>query len=533
MEYDVLIVGAGPAGLSAAIKLKQLNSDLTVCILEKGSQVGSHILSGAVLEPRSLKALLPDTWQTAPLDTSVTNDLFYYLSAKKAFRLPTPKPMRNHGNYIISLGQLCQFLAEQAVNLGCELYPGFAGSNILYNTNGEVIGVATGAVGIDKNGNQTTHYQPGMHLHARQTLLAEGCRGELSQHVMNRFQLRKDTQPQTYGLGIKEIWEIPAKAHHRGQVIHTVGWPLNQKTYGGSFIYHLSNNRIALGFVVGLDYDNPWLNPFAEMQRFKTHPFIRQLLTGGERIAYGARALNEGGWQSLPKLTFPGGALIGDAAGFLNVPKIKGIHTAMESGMLAANACFEALQAPKTTPFELTHYSDKIKQSWVCDELYKVRNIRPGFQQGLMLGLINAAFETYITRGHSPWTLHNQADDATLKLACQSPKIDYPKPDGILTFDLPSSVYLANIYHEENQPSHLKLNDKSLAIDVNYQDYASPETRYCPAGVYEIVKTTAGVQLQINAQNCIHCKTCDIKDPRKNITWTVPEGGSGPNYVAM
>lgn len=533
MEYDVLIVGAGPAGLSAAIKLKQLNSNLSICILEKGSQVGSHILSGAVLEPRSLKTLLPDTWQTAPLDTQVTKDLFYYLSANKAYRLPTPKPMHNTGNYIISLGQLCQFLAEQAVNLGCELYPGFAGSTILYNTNGEVIGVATGDVGIDKEGNQTAHYQPGMHLHARQTLLAEGCRGELSQHLMNRFQLRNDVQPQTYALGIKEIWEIKDNLHHRGTVVHTIGWPLNQTTYGGSFMYHLSNNRIALGLVIGLDYENTWLNPYAEMQRFKTHPLVRNLLTGGERIAYGARALNEGGWQSLPKLTFPGGALIGDAAGFLNVPKIKGIHTAMESGMLAASACFEALQVSQTAPIELTNYASKIKQSWIADELYKVRNVRPGFQHGLLLGLINAAFETYITRGKTPWTLHNRADDTTLKFASQSQKIDYPKPDGVLTFDLPSSVYLTNIYHEENQPIHLKLRNKSLAIDLNYEQYASPETRYCPAGVYEIVATSAGIQLQINAQNCIHCKTCDIKDPRKNITWTVPEGGSGPNYVAM
>ena len=533
MEYDVIIVGAGPAGLSAAIKLKQLNNALTICILEKGAQVGSHILSGAVLEPRSLQTLLPDTWQAAPLDTPVTRDLFYYLGKKRAYRLPTPRPMNNHGNYIISLGQLCQFLAEQAVNLSCELYPGFAASKILYNTDGDVIGVATGDVGIDKDENKTVNFQPGMHLHARQTLFAEGCRGELSQHLMNRFQLRKGVQPQTYGLGIKEIWEIPQAQHHRGDVIHTVGWPLDKATYGGSFLYHMSNNRISLGFVVGLDYENTWLNPYAEMQQFKTHPHIRAILNGGERIAYGARALNEGGWQSLPKLTFPGGALIGDAAGFLNVPKIKGIHTAMESGMLAACACFEALNQPKTNQIELTTYPEKVKQSWMADELYNARNIRPGFQHGLFLGLINAAFETYITKGKSPWTLANRADYSTLKFANQSKKIDYPKPDGILTFDKLSSVYLTNTYHEENQPAHLKLRDKSLAITVNYEEYASPETRYCPAGVYEIVHSTNGVQLHINAQNCIHCKTCDIKDPRKNIIWTAPEGGGGPNYVGM
>lgn len=533
MEYDVVIVGAGPAGLSAAIKLKQLAPHLTVCILEKGAQVGAHILSGAVLEPRSLQALLPNTWEMAPLDTPVTRDSFYYLSKKRSYKLPTPRPMQNHGNYIISLEELCQFLGQQAIDLGCEIYPGFSASKVLYNTNGDVIGVATGDVGVNKQGENTNHYQPGMHLHARQTLLAEGCRGQLSQHVMNRFQLRKDVQPQTYGLGIKEIWEVKPEKHVPGEVIHTVGWPLDQSTYGGSFIYHLSKNRVALGFVVGLDYKNTWLNPYAEMQRFKTHPFVSDLLRGGERIAYGARALNEGGWQSMPKLTFPGGALIGDAAGFLNVPKIKGIHTAMESGILAAQACFEALNRLSEGQIELVNYPVAVKKSWMANELYKVRNIRPGFHLGLFAGLLNAAFETYITQGKSPWTLKNRADYLTLKPATQSKKIDYPKPDGVLTFDLPSSVYLTNTYHEENQPIHLKLRDKSLAMSVNYKDYASPETRYCPAGVYEIVQDNSSARLQINAQNCIHCKTCDIKDPRQNIIWTAPEGGGGPNYVGM
>ena len=537
MAYDVVIVGAGPSGLSAAIKLKQLaaaqHKTIQVCILEKGAQVGAHILSGAVLEPRSLQALLPDSWQDAPLDSPVTSDQFFYLTGKREYRLPTPAPMKNEGNFIISLGELCQFLATQAESLGCEIYPGFAATTILYNKSGEVIGVATGDVGIDKQGKKTANYQPGMHIHAKQTLFAEGCRGQLSQNLISRFQLRNKLQPQTYGLGIKEIWQIPPEQHKRGHVIHTVGWPLDNATYGGSFIYHLSNDHIAIGFVIGLDYQNTWLNPFAEFQRFKTHPLVSTLLSGGERIAYGARALNEGGWQSLPKLTFPGGALIGDAAGFLNVPKIKGIHTAMESGMLAAEACFSAFLSDRQGQYELTDYTDKVKQSWVAEELYKVRNIRPGFRLGLFVGLANAAFETYISRGKSPWTLSNHADHLTLKLAKKSKKIAYPKPDGILTFDKLSSVYLSNTFHEENQPPHLKLRDKHLAIDVNYRLYASPETRYCPAAVYEIVEEKKGPRLQINAQNCIHCKTCDIKDPGQNIVWNAPEGGGGPNYIGM
>lgn len=537
MEFDVIIVGAGPSGLSAAIKLKQLalaeQKELSVCILEKGAQVGAHILSGAVLEPRSLKELLPDTWQNAPLDTPVNNDLFYFLTANKFYKLPTPKQMLNEGNYIISLGELCAFLAEQAEALGCEIYPGFAAVKAIYNDQNQVIGVQTGSVGINKKNEQTHNYQPGMHLLAKQTLIAEGCRGQLSQKLMTRYHLRDNVNPQTYGLGIKEIWQVAADKHKPGTVIHSVGWPMNHATYGGSFIYHLSKQRVAIGFVIGLDYKNPWLNPFAEMQRFKTHPLIRDTLTGGERLSYGARALNEGGWQSMPKLTFPGGALIGDAAGFLNVPKIKGIHTAMQSGMLAAEACFEALQQDTQTPFELTQYSEKVKNSWLEKELYAVRNIRPGFKFGLIPGLINAAFETYVTEGRSPWTLSNHADYRSLKLERNSKKIDYPKPDYVLTFDRLSSVFLSNTYHEEDQPCHLELKKPQLAIDVNFKKYASPETRYCPAGVYELVEEEHGPRLQINAQNCIHCKTCDIKDPRQNIVWTAPEGGGGPNYSGM
>ncbi|MBA2656403.1 MAG: electron transfer flavoprotein-ubiquinone oxidoreductase [Tatlockia sp.] len=537
MEFDVIIVGAGPAGLSAAIKLKQLATkeakELKVCVLEKGAQVGSHILSGAVLEPRSLQDLLPKNWHEAPLNTAVTEDNFYYLTSHKAYRLPTPKSMKNEGNFIISLGELCRFLAAEAEKLGCEIYPGFAAAKVLYNTNNEVIGVATGEVGIDKKGEKTQNYQQGMHLLARQTLFAEGCRGELSQTLMQRFHLRDNSQPQTYGLGLKEIWQVQPEKHQLGKVVHTIGWPLTNDTYGGSFIYHLTSNRVALGFVVGLDYKNPWLNPFAESQRFKLHPYISDLLKGAERISYGARALNEGGWQSMPKLSFPGGALIGDAAGFLNVAKIKGIHTSMQSGILAAEACFDFLKNEPNTEKELKAYPEKVKNSWLNEELHQVRNIRPGFRYGLWFGLANAAFETYLSRGHSPWTLKNHADYSTLNPATKAKEIIYPNPDNILTFDRLSSVYLSNTFHDENQPCHLKLRNSLLAIRVNYEKYASPETRYCPAGVYEIVNEEQGPRLQINAQNCIHCKSCDIKDPRQNIVWKAPEGGGGPNYVDM
>ncbi|MDF1683236.1 MAG: electron transfer flavoprotein-ubiquinone oxidoreductase [Legionellaceae bacterium] len=537
MTYDVLIVGAGPAGLAAAIRLKQQakqnNQDLSVCILEKGAQVGSHLLSGAVLDPKSLKTLLPDTWQDAPLQTPVTNDKFYFLNSKRAYRLPTPPQMHNKHNCIISLSELGRFLATQAEDLGCEIYSGFAATELLMGEQGEIKGVSTGPVGLDKVGEKTSNYQPGMYLYAKQTLFAEGCRGELSQKLMDKFNLRQDVQPQTYGLGIKEIWRVTPEKHNLGEVVHTVGWPLDNKTYGGSFIYHMKDNQVALGFVIGLDYQNPWLSPFEEMQRFKTHAFIRDLLQNGERLSYGARALNEGGWQSMPKLTFPGGALIGDAAGFLNVPKIKGIHAAIQSGILAADACAELLQDKASNSLEITSYPEQFKQSWLAKELYAARNIRPAFKYGLFAGLANAAFETYITRGHAPWTLKHHADHTSLIKAKKAQKINYPKPDNKLTFDRLSSVYLTNTHHEENQPSHLHIKNYELAITTNYAEYASPETRYCPAAVYEITEKETGPSLRVNFANCIHCKTCDIKDPKQNIVWTAPEGGGGPNYVDM
>jgi len=537
MTYDVIIVGAGPAGLAAAIRLKQQaaenNQEITVCILEKGAQVGSHLISGAVLDPCSLKTLLPDTWQDAPLHTPVTHDKFYYLNSKRSYRLPTPPQMRNTNNFIISLGELGRFLATQAEVLGCEIYPGFAATELLIGEQDEIKGVSTGPVGIAKSGEKTPNYQPGMYLYAKQTLFSEGCRGELSQKLMDKFNLRDGVEPQTYGLGIKEIWRVTPEKHNLGEVVHTIGWPLDNATYGGSFIYHMKDNQVALGFVVGLDYQNPWLSPFEEMQRFKTHPLVSNLLKDGERLSYGARALNEGGWQSIPKLTFPGGALIGDAAGFLNVPKIKGIHAAIQSGIFAADACAKLLQEKTSNNLEITSYPEQVKQSWLTKELYAARNIRPAFRHGLFAGLANAAFETYISRGHAPWTLKHHADHTTLLKAGKAPQINYPKPDGKLTFDRLSSVYLTNTHHEENQPSHLRLKKYELAIKINYREYASPETRYCPAAVYEIVEKETGPALRVNFANCIHCKTCDIKDPEQNIVWTAPEGGGGPNYVGM
>jgi len=537
MEFDVVIVGAGPAGLSAAIRLAQLANDneqeLTICVVEKGSEVGAHILSGAVLEPRALNELIPD-WKErgAPLDTPASNDRFVYLTEQKAIGMPNPPQMHNQGNYIISLGNLCRWLAEQAEALGVEIFPGFAAAEVLYDEEGAVRGIATGDMGVGRDGEQTENYEPGIELHARQTIFSEGCRGSLSKELMERFNLRQGVDPQTYGIGIKELWEIDPEKVKPGSILHTIGWPLDSKTYGGSFLYHLSENQVVVGFVVGLDYRNPHLSPFEEFQRFKTHPEIRPLFEGGRRISYGARALSEGGLQSIPKLTFPGGVLVGDGAGFLNVPKIKGTHTAMKSAMVAAEAILEQLANDGAR--EVTTYPERLRQSWLWEELEKVRNIRPGFSKGLWFGLFNAALETYLLRGKAPWTLHHHADHEQLGKATEYPKIDYPKPDGKITFDRLSSVFISNTNHEENQPVHLKLKNQEVPIRVNLALYDAPEQRYCPAGVYEIVaEDGAEPQLQINAQNCVHCKTCDIKDPTQNINWTVPEGGGGPNYPNM
>lgn len=541
MKYDVVIVGAGPAGLSCAIRLKQLaastGKDLSVCILEKGSEVGAHLMSGAVLEPRALDELFPD-WKTrgAPVTRTVTSDQFLFLTKHLSFRLPAPPQMRNHGNYIISLSMFGRWLAEQATNLGVEIYPGFAAAEILRDTSnqsaGRIIGVATGDLGIDKHDEKTVAFTPGVEIHARQVVLAEGCHGSLTKQIIKQYDLRNCTHPQTYGLGIKEIWEIDPAQHRLGHVTHTIGWPMDLKTYGGSWIYHLDNNQISIGYVVGLDYTNPYLSPFEEMQRFKTHPAIRKLLKNGRRIAYGARALVEGGLQGLPKLTFPGGLLIGDTAGFLNVPKIKGTHTAMKSGMLAAEALHTFLTGGDQGP-ECTSYETAFKNSWVYQELYKVRNIRPGFQRGLLFGLINAVFQTF-GGWRLPYTLAHHADHTTLREIKGARPIPYPKPDGVLTFDRLSSVFLSNTNHEENQPCHLKLTNPYIPVNVNLPRFGEPAQRYCPAGVYEIVQDAAGVtKFQINAQNCVHCKTCDIKDPSQNINWTVPQGGGGPNYTSM
>ncbi|RUQ39882.1 MAG: electron transfer flavoprotein-ubiquinone oxidoreductase [Candidatus Competibacteraceae bacterium] len=539
MDYDVVIVGAGPSGLTTAIRLKQLaaeqDQDLSVCILEKGSEVGAHILSGAVLEPHTLDELIPD-WKErgAPLNTPAKDDYFLFLTRETSYRLPTPPQMHNHGNYVISLGNLCRWLATQAEELGVEIYPGFAAAEVIYDDDGAVAGVITGDMGVGRDGQPTEQFAPGMELHARYTVFAEGCRGSLTKTLFERFKLREGVDPQTYGIGIKELWEIDPAQSQPGKIIHTTGWPLDPRTYGGSFLYHMENNQVAVGFVIGLDYENPHLSPFDEFQRFKTHPDIRPTFEGGRRIAYGARALSEGGFQSIPKLTFPGGLLIGDTAGFLNVPKIKGTHMAMKSGMVAAEAVFAAATAGRSAD-EISEYSERLKKSWLWDELYAARNIRPSFRWGLWGGLLYSAVDTYVFRGHAPWTLHHHEDHSALKPARDCPKIEYPKPDGKVSFDKLSSVFISNTNHEENQPCHLTLKDAGVPVRINLALYDAPEQRYCPAGVYEIVCDGANHEprLQINAQNCVHCKTCDIKDPTQNINWTVPEGGGGPNYPNM
>ena len=541
MEYDVVIVGGGPAGLGAAIRLKQLaeseGREVSVCLIEKGAEIGAHILSGAVMDPRALAELFPN-WQElgAPLNAAVTEDRVLFLSETGSRAVPNgliPDCLHNEGNYIISLGNVCRWLAEQAEALGVEIYPGFAGAEILYHEDGSVKGVATGDMGVLRDGSQGHAYQPGMELHAKYTLFAEGCRGHLGKQLETRFNLREGVDPQTYGIGLKELWEISPEKHQEGLVVHTAGWPLENDTYGGGFLYHMEDNLVAIGFVVGLGYSNPHLSPFEEFQRLKTHPEIKQFLEGGKRISYGARAIAAGGLQSQPKLVFPGGALIGDDAGFLNASRIKGSHCAIKSGALAADACFAALKEERSSD-ELAAFPQAFRQSWLFDELYKARNFKPLMSKGLYLGSLLFGIDQIVFGGKAPWTLHNHADHTKLKKASECTPIQYPKPDGVLTFDRLSSVFLSATNHEEDQPCHLTLKDPNVPINVNLALYDAPEQRYCPAGVYEILRDESGTpRLQINAQNCIHCKTCDIKDPTQNITWVAPQGGEGPTYPNM
>lgn len=530
MQFDVVIVGAGPSGLSAAIRIKQLDPNISVCILEKGSEVGAHILSGAVLEPRALNELIPD-WKekNAPLNTAATEDHFLFLTKKYSLRLPTPPQMKNHGNYIISLGNFCRWLSEQATNLGVEIFAGFAASEVLFDDN-KVTGVATGNMGVAKDGSHKESFQAGVELHGKITLFAEGCRGSLTEDLFKKFKLRQKSDPQTYGIGIKELWEVQLSVHKQGKIIHTVGWPMDRKTYGGSFLYHMENNQVAVGYVIGLDYENPYLNPYEEFQRFKLHPSIKPIFENAKRISYGARALNEGGLQSIPDLVFPGGAIIGCGAGFLNVPKIKGTHTAMKSGMLAAQSAVKVIKGEEA---DLSSYPENLKKSWVYKELYGVRNIRPSFHFGLLAGLVYSAIDTFIFRGRAPWTFKNHADHKSLKKVCECKNIDYPRPDGKITFDKLTSVQLSGTNHTENQPVHLTLKDTSIPVSINLNEYNGPEQRYCPAGVYEFIEDSGVKKLQINSQNCVHCKTCDIKDPMQNIKWVCPEGGDGPRYPNM
>ena len=535
MEYDVVVVGAGPSGLSAAIKLKQLskkaNSELSVCVIEKGSEVGAHIVSGAVIETKALDELIPE-WKTknSPLKTLATSDKFLYLTETKSYQLPTPPQMHNKGNYIISLSDFTKWLAHQAEELDVEIYPGFSASEVLYDENNKVVGIATCDMGRLKDGSEGPNFERGIELRAKQTIFSEGCRGHLGKILMEKFNLNSDNSPQTYGIGIKELWEVTPENSKPGSIVHTTGWPLDKDTYGGSFLYHLDNNKVSIGFVIGLDYKNPYLSPYLEFQRFKHHPAIKKLLEGGRRINYGARALNEGGVQSLPKLTFPGGILSGCEAGFLNVPKIKGTHLAMKSGMIAAQSIFENIDKND----EILEYESSIKKSWLWTELYKVRNIRPSFKWGFWKAIFYSAIDTYIFRRNAPWTIdHHGTDHESLGNKHDYKEINYPKPDNVISFDRLTNVSFSGTNHEENQPCHLQLKDEKVPINTNFELYDNPETRYCPAGVYEIVLSDNKPKLQINAQNCVHCKTCDIKDPTQNINWVTPQGGGGPNYQGM
>ena len=536
MQYDVVVVGAGPAGLAAALRLKQLSTALSVCVLEKGSEIGAHILSGAVMDPRALAELVPD-WKDkgAPLDAPVSADRFLFLTESSHFETPgflLPACFRNHGNYVISLGNLCRWLGRQAEAAGIEVFPGFAAAEVLYDGD-RVVGVATGELGIGRNGERTPAFQEGMELHAKYTLFAEGCRGHLGKQLEARFRLREGADPQVYGIGLKELWELKPERHQPGLVVHTAGWPLPPDTYGGSFLYHMAERQVAVGFVVGLGYANPYLSPYEEFQRFKTHPAIRTYFEGGKRISYGARAIAAGGLQSLPRLVFPGGALLGDDAGFLNASRIKGSHCAIKSGMLAAEAAAEAIRAGRAGD-QLDAYPAAFRASWLYEELHRARNFKPWMSKGLYTGTLMVGIDQVLFRGKAPWTLHHgHADHETLKRKDQVRPIEYPKPDGVLTFERLSSVFVSSTNHNEDQPSHLRLKDPSIAVEVNLARYAGPESRYCPAGVYEFVDLDTSPRLQINAQNCVHCKTCDIKDPTQNIVWVAPEGGGGPNYPNM